>query len=50
MSEVIVGKKPVVLKGRRTAAPMGIACNDVMTARLIYTKAVEKKVGTWVKH
>lgn len=50
MSEVITGKKPVVLKGRRTSAPMGIACNDVMTARLIYAKALEKKVGTWVKH
>lgn len=50
MSEVVVGKKPVVLKGRRTSAPMGIACNDVMTARLIYAKALEKNIGTWVKH
>ena len=50
MSEVVVGKKPVVLKGRRTSAPMGIACNDVMTARLIYAKAIDKKAGTWVKH
>ncbi len=50
MSEIVVGKKPVVREGRRTAAPMGIACNDVMTARIIYAKALEKKIGTWVKH
>lgn len=50
MSEIVVGKKAPVLAGRRTAAPMGIACNDVMTARIIHAKATEKKIGTWVKH
>ena len=50
MSEIIVGKKPVVREGRRTAAPMGIACNDVMTARIVYEKALTKNIGTWVEH
>lgn len=50
MSEIIVGKKPVVREGRRTAAPMGIACNDVMTARIVYEKALKKNIGTWVEH
>lgn len=50
MSEIVTGKKPPVLKGRRTAAPMGIACNDLMTAKLVFEHAKEKKIGTWVKH
>lgn len=50
MSEIVVGKKAPILAGRRTAAPMGIACNDVMTARIIHARAMEKKIGTWVKH
>lgn len=50
MSEIVVGRKKPIIKGRRAAAPMGIACNDVMTARIIHAKATEKKIGTWVKH
>ena len=50
MSEIVTGKKPAILTGRRTAAPMGIACNDLMTARLIFQKAKEKGIGTSVKH
>ncbi len=50
MSEIVVGKNTPLLAGRRTAAPMGIACNDVMTARIIYARAIEKKIGTRVEH
>lgn len=48
MSEVVVGKKPQVREGRRGAAPMGIACNDVIVGKMVYDKAIARKLGTWV--
>ncbi len=48
MSEVVVGKKPRVREGRRGAAPMGIACNDVIVGKMVYERAMAKKLGTWV--
>lgn len=49
MSEVVVGKKPRLREGRRTAAPMGIACNDVIVGKMIYERALDRKIGTWVE-
>lgn len=49
MSEVVVGKKDRVRKGRRGAAPMGIACNDVIVGKMVYERAQAQKRGTWVK-
>jgi ornithine cyclodeaminase/alanine dehydrogenase len=50
MSEMVVGKRQAVFQGRRTATPMGIACNDIMVANIVYAKALERKVGVFVKH
>lgn len=47
--EIAAGKKPVVREGHRTCLFMGIAVNDVMTAKLILEKASEKNVGTMLK-
>jgi alanine dehydrogenase len=49
MSEVVVGKKPQVREGRRGAAPMGIACNDVIVGKMVYERTLAKKAGTWVE-
>jgi ornithine cyclodeaminase/alanine dehydrogenase len=49
MGEICAGVRPPVLQGRRGAVLMGIASHDIMTGRLIYRKAIEQKVGTWVK-
>jgi len=43
------GKKPPVREGLRVCVFMGIACHDVMVARLIYEKATAMKVGQWLK-
>lgn len=45
MGEIVSGKKPRVLRGRRSCVFMGIASHDVMTARLIYKRAKERNVG-----
>ncbi len=49
MGEIAAGKKAPVTKGKRGAVLMGIASDDIMTGRLLYAKALEKGVGTWVK-
>lgn len=49
MGEICAGKKPGLRTGRRAAVLMGIALDDVMTGHLIYSKALERKVGTWVQ-
>ncbi len=49
MGEIIAGKKPPVLEGRRVCLFMGIASHDVMTAKLILEKAAEKNAGTMLK-
>lgn len=47
--EIAAGKKPPVHEGRRMCLFMGIAVNDVMTARLILEHANKKNVGTMLK-
>jgi alanine dehydrogenase len=49
MGEIAIGKKESVTKGLRGAVLMGLASHDLMIGRLIYRKALEKGVGTWVK-
>ncbi len=49
MGELCAGKAAPVREGLRGAVLMGIASHDVMTGRLIYRKAIENKVGTWVE-
>jgi len=49
LGEICAGKKSGLRKGRRSAVLMGIALDDVMTGHLIYQKALEHKVGTWVQ-
>jgi alanine dehydrogenase len=49
LGEICAGKKAGVRTGRRAAVLMGIALDDVMTGHLIYQKALERKVGTWVQ-
>jgi len=49
MGDICAGKKAGVRTGRRAAVLMGIALDDVMTGYLIYEKALEHKVGTWVQ-
>jgi ornithine cyclodeaminase/alanine dehydrogenase len=50
LGELAVGKKP----GRRTPAErtmtanLGLALDDMAVAPLLYTKAVEKGIGTWL--
>lgn len=47
--EVAAGKKEPVHEGRRTCLFMGIAVNDVMTAKLIMEKAKEQNAGSVLK-
>jgi alanine dehydrogenase len=49
MGEICTGKKTGLRKGRRSAVLMGIALHDVMAGHLIYEKALERKVGSWVE-
>lgn len=49
MGEVCSGKKKPVTEGRRTCVFMGIASHDVMTANLIYKKAIKSEIGRWLK-
>ena len=49
MSEIVTGKKPAVQSGHRTCLFMGIAVNDVMTAKLIMEKAKAQNVGIMLK-
>ncbi len=49
LGEICAGAKQGVRTGRRSAVLMGIALDDVMTGYLIYEKALERKVGTWVQ-
>lgn len=49
LGEICAGKKAGVRTGRRSAVLMGIALDDVMTGHLIYQKALEHKIGTWVQ-
>ena len=45
MGEIIAGHRAPLSKGRRAALFMGIASHDVMTAGLIYARALERGVG-----
>jgi len=49
MGEICAGAKTGLRTGRRAAVLMGIALHDVMTGHLIYEKALERKVGSWVE-
>ncbi|GAB6125281.1 ornithine cyclodeaminase family protein [Humidesulfovibrio idahonensis] len=49
MGEICAGRKTGLRTGRRAAVLMGIALHDVMTGHLIYEKALERKVGSWVE-
>jgi len=49
MGELCAGKATPLREGLRGAVLMGIASHDVMTGRLIYSKAIENKIGTWVE-
>lgn len=47
--KLLQDKKPVVREGHRTCLFMGIAVNDVMTAKLIMSKAVAQNAGMMLK-
>lgn len=47
--EIAAGKKPAIHEGHRTCLFMGIAVNDVMTAKLIFEKANAKNIGMMLK-
>lgn len=49
MGEICAGIKGPVREGLRGAVLMGIASHDIMTGRLLYERALERGVGTWVK-
>lgn len=49
MGHLCAGKKTVKKEGRRAAVLMGIASHDVMTANLIYEKAMAKGMGKMVE-
>lgn len=49
MGHLCAGIRKPSLKGRRAAVLMGIASHDIMTANLIYRKALEKGVGSKVE-
>lgn len=49
MGDLCAGKVTAAKKGRRGAVLMGIASHDVLTADLVYRKAVEKRVGKIVE-
>jgi len=49
MGQVCSGAKQGVREGKRGAVLMGIASHDIMTADLIYKKALEAGVGTKVE-
>ncbi len=49
MGHLCAGLKKAPLSGRRSAVLMGIASHDMMTAHLIYGKALAKGVGTEVE-
>lgn len=49
MGHLCAGKKTVKKQGRRAAVLMGIASHDVMTANLIYEKAMAKGMGKMVE-
>ncbi len=49
MGEIAAGIKEPVKKGLRGAVLMGLASHDIMTGRLLYAKALENGVGTWVQ-
>lgn len=49
MCEVCAGIKPGVREGKRGAVLMGIASHDIMTAALVYVKALAAGIGTKVE-
>ncbi len=49
MCEVSAGLRPGLREGKRGAVLMGIASHDIMTADLIYKKAVAAGIGTKVE-
>ncbi|MBG0791043.1 MAG: ornithine cyclodeaminase family protein [Desulfovibrionaceae bacterium] len=49
MGEICSGRKPGARTGRRGAVLMGIASHDVMTASLVYDRAVAAGLGTRVE-
>ncbi len=49
MGHLCAGLKKAPLSGRRSAVLMGIASHDMMTADLIYRKALEKGLGVEVE-
>jgi ornithine cyclodeaminase/alanine dehydrogenase len=49
MCQVCAGQKQGVRQGKRGAVLMGIASHDIMTADLVYKKAMAAKIGTKVE-
>ena len=49
MGEIVTGQKPTTHSGHRTCLFMGIAVNDVMTAKLIMEKAMAQNAGMMLK-
>ena len=49
MGEIVSGIKESVKKGVRGAVLMGLASHDIMTGWILYKKALEKGIGTWLK-
>jgi len=49
MGEICAGKKAVTEGWRRSALLMGIACHDVVTAGVVYGKALDKGSGQWLE-
>jgi ornithine cyclodeaminase/alanine dehydrogenase len=49
LGDMATAKKPPVTDGLRVCLFMGIASHDVMTAGLLYKKAVDAKAGQWLK-
>ncbi|MDR1137609.1 MAG: ornithine cyclodeaminase family protein [Synergistaceae bacterium] len=49
LGDMAAAKKPPVTDGLRVCVFMGIASHDVMTAGLLYKKAVAAKAGQWLK-
>jgi len=49
LGEVCAGRASGVRQGRRGAVLMGIASHDVMAADLIYRRAFDAGIGTWVE-
>jgi ornithine cyclodeaminase/alanine dehydrogenase len=51
LADIILGKKPgrENEKQRNMAMNLGLAIEDIATAKMIYNRALKEKVGTWLK-